>query len=280
MGWRNRPTYIEKWPKHTDVIMFIDENGESSLKNIQKKIKKGSKIDINEKIFTITGCVINKKNFLEVRENIISLKDKYWDEGKFNYNNIKIKRVCFHSNEVRGRKGPFSDKVIDYNNFICDLSGFMENLPATIFSSTIDKEEHCKKYITPLHPYNLCLDFVLERFVKYYLKPNEYGVIVLEARGAGEDRFVLNHIKEVIDKGTRCVNDSYFKKIKGVYFNPKWCKKHQEQLSYFGLECADLYSYPIHKHIKFNTKDKPFEILEKKIYGYPNYSGYGLKVFP
>jgi len=23
LGWRNRPTYIEKWPKDTDATMFI-----------------------------------------------------------------------------------------------------------------------------------------------------------------------------------------------------------------------------------------------------------------
>lgn len=279
MGWRNRPTYIEKWPKQIDAIMFIDENGDPSLKNIKKKIIRGKNIDINEKIFTVTGCVISKNDFLKIRKDIISLKNSYWEDGKFIYNR-KLKRVCFHSSEVRGRKGPFSNKVINYDSFITDLSSFMNDLPVTIFSSTIDKEKHCKKYSTPLHPYHLCLDFILERFAKYYLTHNEKGVIVIEARGKKEDRFILDHIKKVIDNGTRFVGEAYFKKIKGVFFNPKWCKKSNEQLSYFGLECADLYSYPIYKHIKFKTKDKPFEILEKKIQGYPNYYGRGMKVFP
>lgn len=280
MGWRNRPKYIEYWPKNTDAIMFIDENGDPSLKNIIKKIKKGQEIDVNEKIFTITGCVINKKDFLKVRKDIISLKNKYWQGGKFNYGNNKVKRVCFHSSEIRGRKGPFSHKIIDYHNFITDLTNFMDDLPITIFSSTIDKEKHCKMYTKPFHPYNLCLDFILERFVKYYLGSKQKGIIILEARGKKEDKFVLDHIKRVIDNGTYWVNRLYFKKINGVYFNQKWSKKHDEQLSYFGLECADLCSYPIHKHIKFATKDKPFEILERKIHGYPNYKGCGIKIFP
>lgn len=280
MGWRNRPTYIEKWPKDTDAIMFIDENGDASLKNIKEKISNEKLIDNNERFFTITGCVIKKKDFISIRNDIIALKNKYWEDGKFNYNNKKVKRVCFHSSEIRGRKGPFSDKVIDYDNFINDLTNFMNNLPVTVFSSTIDKEKHCMKYTDPVHPYNLCLDFILERFVKYYLKWHEKGIIILEARGKAEDEFILNHIKKTISLGTYFVDRSYFQKINGVYFNPKWCKKNDEQLSYFGLECSDVLSYPIHKYAKFDKKDKAFQTLENKIYGFPNYHGYGLKFFP
>lgn len=47
-----------------------------------------------------------------------------------------------------------------------------------------------------------------------------------------------------------------------------------------GLEIADLFSYPIHKFIKRNVKDKAFLMFENKIVGYPNYKNKGIKIFP
>lgn len=280
MGWRNRPTYIHKWPDGVNVTMFLDESGDSYLKSIKKKILRKETINENDKFFTITGCVIKKEDFTSARDGIINLKKKYWEDGKFNYDGKRVKRVCFHSYEIRGRKGAFSEKVVDYSNFITDLSIYMENLPTVIFTSTINKEKFCLKYPEPTHPYSLCLDFILERFVKFYLKHSETGIIILEARGKAEDRFILDHIKNLIDNGTKYVDASHFKKIKGVYFNPKWCMKSLEQKSYFGLECSDLYSYPVYKYSKLNKKDKAFLSIENKIYGYPNYDGRGYKIFP
>lgn len=279
MGWRNRPEYIDKWPEGIDYTMFIDENGDSNLSFVKKQQKKGMAINDNDKYFSITGCVIGKEQFTSIRQQILDLKYKYWEDGKYNYGSV-TKRVCFHSSEIRGRKGPFSENIIDYNAFIMSLSDFMEDLPTVIFSSIIDKDRHCRKYHDPIHPYNLCLDFILERFVKFYLKHNEKAIIILEARGKKEDKYILEHLKNLFDNGTSYAHPDLFKKIKGVYFNPKWCKKSNEQKSYFGLECSDLLSYPIYKYVKYGIKDKSFSTLENKIYGYPNYISYGLKKFP
>lgn len=224
-----------------------------------------------------------KDDFLRIRDNITYLKNSYWEDGKFLYKekgSDRLKRVCFHSNEIRGQKGPFSKNIIDYEPFIIELSNFMRDLPITILSSTLDKYRHCVKYSNPLHPYKLCLEFILERFVKYYLEGNKTGCIVLEARGKKEDMEILEHIKHIIDHGTNYVSSNYFSKIMSVYFNPKWCKSYNDQLSFFGLEIADLCSYPIHKYCKLNKKDPAFETIEDKIYCYPDYFGKGIKIFP
>ena len=84
----------------------------------------------------------------------------------------------------------------------------------------------------------------------------------------------------MIDCGTNYVDIKYFDKIKGVYFNGKWQTDSDCKKSYFGLELADLYSYPIHKFCKTGQKDEAFKILEKKLYKYPYYDGCGLKLFP
>lgn len=278
MGWRNRPTFKEQWPEGVDYIMFIDECGDSSLKNIRKCIKNNKDIEDNNKYFTTTACVIKRSDFIDIKNYMLDIKYKHWDEGVYEYKDA-IKRVCFHSCEIRGAKNAFSKNVIDREAFLSDLNMYMSDLKIDIFSATLDKENICRKYENPYNPYDICMNFILERFVKYYLNSNETAIIVLEARGKKDDKNLLEHIKSIIDNGTYYVSSNYFKKIKGVYFNPKWANKYQCKKSYFGLEIADLVSYPIHKYNVKGIKDMAFEIIENKVYGYPNYEGRGIKFF-
>ena len=279
MSWRNRPKFKRSWPNDIDVIMFVDENGDASIKSIKKNLKVGKPIEGNNKYFTTTGSAIRKENFEQTRKDIIRLKEEHWQDGLYPYKD-KVKRICFHSHEIRKGKDAFNSSVIDTNKFIKDLSNYMMNLKIDIFSATLDKEAHCRKYSEPDNPYDLCMNFILERFVKFYLGKDEKAIVVLEARGKVEDSKLLNHIKYLIDNGTEYVSKDYFKKIKGVYFNPKWCKDSDEKKSYFGLEIADLVSYPIHKCNTKDNKDRAFECIENKIYGFPTYLGRGIKKFP
>ena len=73
---------------------------------------------------------------------------------------------------------------------------------------------------------------------------------------------------------------SKFSKIKGVYFNPKWCHSAGDQKSYWALELADLCAFPIHKYLSYGTKDPAFNVIQRKICGYPHIRGRGLKSFP
>ena len=88
------------------------------------------------------------------------------------------------------------------------------------------------------------------------------------------------HINKVINHtGTKKISSKELRtKIDGVYFNPKWNEEYSS--TYVGLEITDLFSYPIYKYIKRNTKDKAFLIFEDKIVGYPNYENKGIKIFP
>lgn len=280
MGWRNRPTFKHSWNKDIDYIMFIDENGDASIDHIIKALKNNKPINGNT-FFTITGCLMHRDDFLKSRDDILKIKYKYWENGLALYSN-KSKRVCFHSREIRGRKHPFDNNSIEVQAFMNDLSEYMKDLPITIFSYTMDKKSHCSRYSDPYSPYTLGLEFIFERLVKYHMNHDEKVIIIIESRGKKEDKELLNHIKDLIDYGTRYVSNSYFKKIKGVYFNPKWSKEDDYKKSYFGLEIADLVSFPIHKYCRnaFCNKDLPFLCIEDKIYGCPDYYGKGIKTFP
>lgn len=282
MGWRNRPTYIDNWEEDIDYIMFIDESGNSNPKSIKKKISKNEVPEKHERCLTITGAIMNRKDFPEIREKTIELKNSFWPpDGTTNYKNIQ-KKVCLHTNEIRNKRPPFSNNEINYEKFMEDLTNYLKNdANIKIISSTIDIYDHILKYGEhALHPYSLALDFIIERFAKFFMGDTQKGIIVLEARGCKEDKFTLQHIKKMLSSGTNYATRNDLSKINAVYFNPKWCKKSQEKLSYFGLEIADLACYPISNYCCRNQRSRSFDTFENKIYGYPNYHGKGIKIFP
>ena len=119
-NWRNRPTTIDYIPKNVDVIISIDESGNSNLKCALKSKKQGSPCPDSEKYFTVTACAIAMKDFIQARDMVMTLKNKHWDNALFEYHGNK-KRVCFHSREIRGKKDAFNPEIIDYDLFIQDF---------------------------------------------------------------------------------------------------------------------------------------------------------------
>ena len=266
--------------KDIDYVMCIDENGSSSnLTYVLKQISNEKEISEDDKYFTITGCIFTIEEYMSSKKNIKSLKNKYWENGMFYDNKLKRdKCVCFHSRDIRKRDKCFNDSVINYNEFMVDLSDAMKSIQCKIISISINLYEYLKKGYTH-NVYNVAFDFLLERYI-YATDNNKKGVIMLEARGKAEDKELLEHISKVINHtGTKKISSKELKsKIDGVYFNPKWNEEYSS--TYVGLEITDLFSYPIHKYIKRNTKDKAFLVFEDKIVGYPNYKNKGIKIFP
>ena len=278
--WYDKPTKTLMMKKDIDYVMCIDENGSSSnLTYVLKQISNEKELSEDDKYFTITGCIFTKDEYLNSKKIIKDLKNKYWNNGMFFDNKSnRDKAVCFHSREIRKHDNCFNDNVINYNEFMIDLSDTMKNIQCKIISISINLYEYLKKGYTH-NVYNVAFDFLLERYI-YETKNYKRGVIMLEARGKEEDNKLLQHISKVINQtGTKKIKSDELKsKIDGVYFNPKWTEEYSA--TYVGLEIADLFSYPIHKFVKRNNKDKAFLVLENKIAGYPNYKNKGIKIFP
>ena len=278
--WYDKPTKIISMKKDIDYVMCIDENGSSSnLTYVLKQISNEKEISEDDKYFTITGCIFTIEEYMSSKKNIKSLKNKYWENGMFYDNKLKRdKCVCFHSRDIRKRDKCFNDSVINYNEFMVDLSDAMKSIQCKIISISINFYEYLKKGYTH-NVYNVAFDFLLERYI-YATDNNKKGVIMLEARGKDEDNELLEHISKVINKTwTKKISSKELKsKIDGVYFNPKWNEEYSS--TYVGIETTDLFSYPIHKYVKRNTKDKAFLTFEDKIVRYPNYINKGIKTFP
>ena len=284
MDWRT-PNKSDCWQSCEDFIMFIDENNSvSSINIVQKRIRNKEEISPNENFFTITGCIFSKVNYINAENKFDKLRKKYWKEGKY-YNSKKeiYEVVCFHSEDIRGRKKAFHSEVLDkdnYDKFIVDLDKVRSELDYTIISISINLEDYLlKSHYTEMNVYKIAFNFIIERFI-YYIGNRNKGSIIFEARGKKEDGALLEHIDKIINhSGTEFIKSKELKsKVLGVYFNGK---KDKNDHPYTGLEIADLSSYPIHRYIKFNTIGRDFETIKHKINGYPNdYKGKGIKIYP
>lgn len=277
--WRIKPTIIEYWPDDTDVIMGIDENGTAEIKSILPKVRAGKEISDNDKYFTLTGVSFNKNGHSRLKDKMLSIKNKYWTDGLYPYKG-QMKRVCFHSADIRNKRTPFYG--IDFNAFIADINEMISEMPTKVISCFFNKEDHCKKYSTPTHPYDLAMVFLLERFCGQLNEYNKKGAVIIEGRGKPEDKAMLKHILKIIEEGTNQNPPSHFRNITGVYFNPKWSTLDNGKKSFVILELADLMSYPIHKYHRNNCKEKdiPYTIVEQKLLKYPQPYGWGLKRWP
>lgn len=281
--WKIKPMNIESMSKEATHVAFFDENGDTDMSYIVKCKHNGKTVDISSRYFCLTSILLQHDDVEKVSYDITELKRKYWpDDGCFQYGNGKYQKVVLHSREIRRRTGPFSKNVIKGDLFMNDLSSFIESLPISITSSFIDKMSLYDKYGEYARsPYDLSIKFILERMVGKQLKDTDKIIIILESRGKVEDYILLDTIMRIKKYGTEFMTAKRFDKIIGVYFNPKRsisdCRK-----SYYGLEIADLCSYPIYKYCRNGSDktDKAYEILKSKIYGFPNIKGYGLKMFP
>ena len=278
--WYLHPIIIKNWDEKIDYVMFIDENGNANdIKNI--KFKKENNIQINgdEKYFTITGCIFKKDDYVDLGHDISNLKNKYWKDGCYYDTTHKdIRYVCLHSREIRNHAGAFNENLINHQDFIKDLSAMLENVKCKIISISIDLEKYESKN-EKMPVYDKAFDLLLERYI-YATKNNRKGIIILESRGKKEDKLLLGHISKIIrKKGTKGIRkNELMKKIKGVFFNPKWYDNHSS--TFVGLEIVDLFSYPIHQYVKYNKSNLAFDTLKIKINGYPNFKNKGVKIYP
>lgn len=96
-NWRNRPRPISEISIDTPWLVAIDESGTPDLKYSKKFSSPFSKDDYdkNNIHFNVTACIMNINQLENSRDKIMSIKNKFWENGCYSYKN-NDRRVCFH----------------------------------------------------------------------------------------------------------------------------------------------------------------------------------------
>lgn len=144
-----------------------------------------------------------------------------------------------------------------YEQFLKDLSNVIQKVNFEIIPVHIDLKKLIEEKIEE-EVYEYAFDKLISEFYKK-LEFIQKGSIVIEARGKKEDRSLHKHAVNLIE-------ETYEDKIQGIYFNSKWNK--EKNITYLGLELADLCTYPIHKNIRSGKEDFAFKVLKHKIISY------------
>ena len=87
-NWRNRPTTINHMSQSVNYLIGIDESGNANLKQVQNAKQQGIEPADSEKHFTIIACAINNNNLKHSQDIIMEIKNKYWEDGPFEYRGL------------------------------------------------------------------------------------------------------------------------------------------------------------------------------------------------
>jgi len=240
-------------------IMFLDESGDHSL----------DKIDNSYPMFVLAGCIFDLDYYSKVAEpKINELKIKHF--GKID--------IILRSYDIRKQKGDFSSLVDKRKRetFYSELDALVKSLDFKIIAAAIHKSKLKNQYHEPDNPYNLCLQFILERAVMFLGRSGDTLLFRIESRETHNDR----KLAEVYEK-FRLNDQRYFKKeeIQSKFVDLSFNQKTQ---NIAGHQVADLAAYPIGVSVLDGQREnKAFDIIKTKFHSKNgSYENFGLKIFP
>lgn len=238
-------------------VIYVDESGDHSL----------TKIDKAYPMFVLAFCILQHADIAKLCNDLAAFKLKYFGHDA----------VVMHERDIRKSIGPFrillDAQVRDA--FMADLSLIVERTSFSIVAIAIRKEDHIRRYSYPASPYELGVQFGLERVASFLA---ERGVgdktthFVFEARGDKEDTELELDFRRVCDNASTSDPAMPFE----LHFAAK-------SAPICGLQLADLIARPIGRHVLNPSEpNRAFDTIRPKFRRGPigQIERYGLKVFP
>lgn len=241
-----------------DYIVYVDESGDHSM------------VDINPQFprFVLAFCVFP---ILEYVDKVVPMVERL----KFDFFGHDM--VVLHEREIRKASPPF-DILREPNTraaFLPRLDRLMVEPRFGIVASVIRKPEFKQRVGIDVSPYNVALEFGLERVFLQLQQRNQVGrrtFVVFEGRGKNEDRELELEFRRIMDRT----------KMRGM---PQTLEFHcvSKQTNSSGLQVADLVARPIGLHdMRPDQPNHAWSIIDQKLVRSKSGEllGYGLKVYP
>lgn len=239
---------------HSDYVVYADESGDLSFE------------DREYPVFVLAFCIFSKCEYLtDVVRHIKGLKFAVWGHDM----------TVLHSKKIRTQAGDFRflQGLSQREIFMKSLSQAIQDSPFTVISTGIDKRLLQERYANPANPYDLGLEYCLERLYRFLQEKNQKGrttYIVIESRMDNQNQELDRAFQKIIEKN-KMLQDQY--PLKLIFGNKK--------ANSVGLQIADLIAYPIGRYVlKPHEENLAFKIIEQKLHKYPNYLQTGLKIYP
>lgn len=238
----------------SEYIIFADESGDHGMASPNPE----------NPVFVLAFCIFKKVDYSSVvKEAITKLKLNFWGHDL----------AILHSHEIRRSKGEFAFLFNEEIRriFLHSLHETIQRIPFFIVAAAIDKRRLKNSEVNPGNPYLLALEFCLDyayRFLDKEKQLNHLTHLVVESRGKAEDEDLASTFRKISDQAV----------FAGAY--PLDIKFASKKTNSSGLQIADLVAHPIAKHVIKAQPSKAFEVVQRKLLGYPEYEGIGLKLYP
>jgi len=243
-------------------LVFVDESGDHNMKGW----------DPNYPILVLASVMISPQELERAKEQFDNLKLAYFGTTE----------VILHEADIRKRRKEFASlgrKGI--LSFMEDISKIISGLDFKVVAAIIDKRKLAEGYGSPIDPYYLATQFILERVHMHRgLRMSHIPIPVhFERRGKREDRKLESYVQKILSGG----GPMSMWPIPNLEI--KFLSKQDNEI---GLQIADLIARPIgvdylNQQNFFDPpkRNPPYEIIWTKFRKQNGQvMGFGLKLFP
>lgn len=230
-------------PRPGELMLFVDESGEHGMR----------KINPDFPILTIAGCAFTLEDYRAFEQDVIVFKHDVLGDSA----------APLHSRDIRKWEGPFANIRPDDRPAVQKrISGFMGRGRFTLIGVTIRKDLLAGSYRSPRPPYELAVEYLLERYYALLHHNGMKGAVCPESRGKREDAAVADEYSRFRKSGFHTTTPA---EVQARLPGPIMFGRKTDGCC--GLEAADLAAYPIARHVLDPAKVNPaFEVLRSKFY--------------
>jgi hypothetical protein len=242
-----------------DYIVYVDESGDHSLSQINPDYPR----------FVLAFCIFPVADYVEqVVPAVQRLKFQHFGHDM----------VVFHEHEIRKAEPPFQILVHKPTRqaFLGEIDRIVHHSRFTVVATVIRKDEFKSRRGGQTNPYDVALEFGLERVFLYLQSKGQVGRrtrVVFEGRGRKEDAALELAFRRIMDT-TR---------MDGMADTLEFLCAHKQANS-SGLQIADMIARPIGIHdLRPGQPNHAWNLIEPKIRRDPHsgrIGGWGLKVYP
>jgi len=208
--------------------LYIDESGDHTYKNLD---------DISRRYLGLTGIAIESDYYrLDFQPRLEALKQSHFPHNP-------DEPVILHREDLYNRRYAFGvlDNPDRNTAWEKDFMEFVLSSQFHMFTVIIDKKTHRDRYgDAAIHPYHLCLTYLLERYRGYLTYEHARGDVLAEGRGGQEDMKLKRVYQEVWEQGTYYISAQEFQKA----LTSKQLKVKYKEHNIAGLQLADLLAHP------------------------------------
>lgn len=172
----------------SDYIVFADESGDHGLASVDPEFP----------VFALVFCVFEKARYTEeVEPAFRRLKLKYFGHDA----------AILHEREIRKQEPPFAflrESEAIRESFMNDINAIMTAAPFHAYCAIIDKLKHKARYADPWNPYEIAMQFCMEKLSNRLVVDKQRGRmthVLFEARGREEDRQLELEFRRVAANG-------------------------------------------------------------------------------